>query len=99
MYVTLGEAARQCGISKSTLSRAIRDGNAPNLSRWVHALTAGTMFWPWAQQNPLVRPVLALSEASHFQWQGDMLFAGRQVAANALPWMPFEIQVLVPFTT
>ena len=26
MHVTLGEAARQSGISKSTISRAIRDG-------------------------------------------------------------------------
>ncbi len=52
----------------------------------IVALTAGTIFWPWAQQNPLVRPVEALFQVSHFSWDGDVLFAGEQVKATALPW-------------
>jgi hypothetical protein len=59
------------------------------------ALAAGTLFWPWAQQNPLVRPVLALGESSHFQWRAEVLFAGRQVAADALPWSYAPVWIIL----
>lgn len=62
------------------------------------ALTAGTLFWPWAQQNPLVRPFQAVLQASHFAWRGDVLFAGSQIAANELPWTyaPVWIGITTP---
>jgi hypothetical protein len=62
------------------------------------ALTAGTVFWPWAQQNPLARPIVALFEASRFKWNGDVLFAGRDIPAQALPWTyaPVWITITTP---
>ncbi len=64
----------------------------------VVTLTAGTLFWPWAQQNPFVRPVIALFQVSHFEWNGDVLFAGKQVKATALPWTyaPVWIAITTP---
>ena len=52
----------------------------------IVALTAGTLAWPWAQQNPFVRPIAALFQVSRFKWGGDVLFAGEQLKATALPW-------------
>ena len=52
----------------------------------VAALLLGTLFWPWAQQAPLVRPFQALFEASEFPWAGQVLFDGRNYRAPDLPW-------------
>jgi hypothetical protein len=62
------------------------------------ALLAGTVFWPWARQNPLARPILAIFEASQFRWKGDVLFEGRQISASALPWTyaPVWITITTP---
>lgn len=64
----------------------------------VLALTVGTVFWPWAQVNPLVRPFVALSQSSHFPWHGNVLFDGREVATDALPWsyLPLWIVITTP---
>lgn len=61
-------------------------------------LAAGTIFWPWAQQNPLARPFAAIFQVSHFRWDGDVLFAGEQVKATALPWTyaPVWIAITTP---
>jgi hypothetical protein len=61
----------------------------------VVALTVGTVFWPWAQQNPLVRPIVALSQSSHFPWRGNVLFNGREVATDALPWSYLPLWIIV----
>jgi hypothetical protein len=52
----------------------------------VVALVAGTAFWPWAQQQPLIRPVQAFFMASGFSWGNPSLFAGRDIASTDLPW-------------
>jgi hypothetical protein len=52
----------------------------------VLALVAGTTFWPWAQEQPLVRPVQAFFLASSFSWGNPSLFAGRSIPATELPW-------------
>jgi hypothetical protein len=64
----------------------------------VLALTVGTLFWPWAQVNPLVRPFVALGQSSQFPWRGDVLFDGRDVATTALPWhyLPLWIVITTP---
>jgi hypothetical protein len=49
-------------------------------------LVLGTAFWPWAQQQPLKRPLLALREISHFGFDGQVLFDGHMVRAMNLPW-------------
>jgi hypothetical protein len=52
----------------------------------VAVLLAGTIFWPWAQLRPLTRPFTGLRRLSHFEWPSPVLFAGRDIPANALPW-------------
>ncbi|PYR33272.1 MAG: hypothetical protein DMF90_21395, partial [Acidobacteria bacterium] len=41
----------------------------------VLAIVGGTAFWPWAQEQPLVRPVQAFFLASGFSWGNPSLFA------------------------
>ena len=52
----------------------------------IAALLGGAVFWPWAQEAPLVRPIQAFFLASSFSWGNPSIFAGQDVAANALPW-------------
>jgi hypothetical protein len=52
----------------------------------ILGLLGGAVFWPWAQEAPLVRPFQAFLLASSFSWGNPSLFAGQDVAANALPW-------------
>ena len=52
----------------------------------VAVLLMGTVFWPWAQLRPLTRPFTGLRRLSHFEWTSPVLFAGRDIPANALPW-------------
>lgn len=54
--------------------------------------------WPWAQLDPIVRPVQAIAAASHFGWDGVMLFAGTTVRSTALPasYLPTWFLVTTP---
>jgi len=56
------------------------------------------VFWPWAQLAPFTRPIEALRAASHFQTVNPVLFAGRTVPSNALPWtyLPTWFAVTLP---
>jgi hypothetical protein len=49
-------------------------------------LLVGTIFWPWAQVAPFTRPVEALTRAAGYDWEGQVLFDGRYLYANDLPW-------------
>ena len=49
-------------------------------------LVLGTAFWPWAQWQPLQRPLIALREISHFTFDGRVLFDGQMVRTLNLPW-------------
>jgi hypothetical protein len=50
-------------------------------SAWIVMLSA----WPWAQLDPLVRPIEAMYAASHFNWPGSVLFEGQRIEATELP--------------
>jgi len=54
--------------------------------------------WPWAQQNPLLNPYLALTEFSHHTYPWKTLFAGGYYEADELPWtyLPTHILLKVP---
>lgn len=52
----------------------------------VVSMVLGTAFWPWAQGAPLTRPIQALVGLSNFDWQGGVLFNGRNVLSTELPW-------------
>jgi hypothetical protein len=62
------------------------------------ALVGGTVFWPWAQANPLVRPFQALLEASQYGWRGTVLFGGRDILVDAVPWsyVPLWMVITIP---
>ena len=49
-------------------------------------LVLGTAFWPWAQSQPMRRPLIALRELSHFAFDGRVLFDGQMVRTLNLPW-------------
>jgi hypothetical protein len=49
-------------------------------------MLVGTIFWPWAQGAPLVRPVQALIGFANFDWGGNVVFRGRNFDATSLPW-------------
>ena len=54
--------------------------------------------WPWAQQNPLINPYLALTEFSHHAYPWKTLFAGGYYDADQLPWiyLPTHLLLKVP---
>ena len=64
----------------------------------VLALLGGTAFWPWAQEQPLVRPVQAFFLASTFNWGNYSLFNGRDVLPDAIPWyyLPAWLAISTP---
>lgn len=46
----------------------------------------GIMFWPWALQDPLSRPLQALSEMTNRQIFIRVLFEGEYIMNNETPW-------------
>ncbi|MGH6977426.1 MAG: ArnT family glycosyltransferase, partial [Stellaceae bacterium] len=56
------------------------------------------LFWPWAQQSPLVNPVHALFYFSHEIFPYGTLFDGHYIPAAALPWtyLPTYIVLALP---
>lgn len=64
------------------------------------AIPAGTLFWPWAQAEPFVRPVRAFFIAAGATWaQGfHVLYAGEDFGAGALPWhyVPVWLAISMP---
>lgn len=49
-------------------------------------LIMGTVAWPWAQQNPFIRPILGLVGFSSYDYTGMVLFRGIEYVASGLPW-------------
>jgi Dolichyl-phosphate-mannose-protein mannosyltransferase len=56
------------------------------------------LFWPWAQQEPLTRPLQSLFYFSHEIFPFRTLFDGRYVPAGRLPWeyLPTYIALALP---
>jgi hypothetical protein len=56
------------------------------------------LFWPWAQTDPLAKPVRALEFFSHQTFPFYTLFAGRFLPATDLPWsyLPTYIAIALP---
>ena len=53
----------------------------------VVALVLGTVFWPWAQAQPLVRPFEALVTFSDYTaWDGRVLYRGEYLGGGQIPW-------------
>ena len=56
------------------------------------------LFWPWAQQSPLINPVYALLYFSHEIFPYGTLFDGHYIPAADLPWdyLPTYIVLALP---
>jgi hypothetical protein len=54
--------------------------------------------WPWAQVSPLMHPLEAITAASRFAWDGEMLFRGAMVRSTHLPagYLPTWFAVTIP---
>lgn len=46
---------------------------------------AGSLFWPYGQQNPVSNPLTALHEMSNFKVSIGQLFEGSKIASDELP--------------
>lgn len=57
--------------------------------------------WPWAQMEPLSRPLEALAGFSHFPLSFSFPFAGRTLVTTELPWwyVPVAFAVKLPEVT
>jgi hypothetical protein len=58
-------------------------------------LLVGTLFWPWAQAEPFTRPFEALNRASGYDWDGPVMFNGKEQPASQLPWSYLPTWVLI----
>ncbi len=54
--------------------------------------------WPWAQQNPVVNPLKALSEFSNFPQDVEVLLEGTTYRSTELPWyyVPLYFGIQLP---
>jgi hypothetical protein len=86
-------------------TRRLRDLARSLLVIAVVAYALMLLFWPWAQQSPLLRPFEALSYMSHFKVNDEgllnqVLIGGEYVKAKDLPatYMPHYLVVKLPET-
>jgi 4-amino-4-deoxy-L-arabinose transferase-like glycosyltransferase len=56
------------------------------------------LFWPWAHQNPIVHPYKAIRMAAHFSEIYTVLFNGKLLLSNQLPfyYFPFMLFITLP---
>ncbi len=78
--------------------RAISSVGARAVVAGLVMLVVGCLFWPWALQNPIVRPLQALRGAGDFNWNGTMLFKGAEIGAIDPPWsyLPTWMAITIP---
>ena len=72
-----------------------------HLAWYFLALTVFTiMFWPTLWHAPVQNFIAALRAMNHHWWSGEMLYLGKYVNGNALPWhyLPIWIIVTTPVT-
>ncbi len=65
----------------------------------VCALVLGTVLWPWAQQQPLLRPIEGLARLSRFQYYaGTVLLNGQPFRATEPPlsYIPWHFAITTP---
>ena len=79
-------------IASAMIAR--RDVTGGSLARvaLAGALMAGVAFlvpmpvWPYLWERPLVGVFEAAEGVAHYEWTGTVLFQGRDIPADALPW-------------
>ncbi len=95
-----GEAAA-AGTARERLSGLARSLAGIGVTAWIVML----VFWPWAQQNPLLRPLEALAFMSRFELTdsgllNQVLIGGEYQPAKDLPlsYLPHYLGVKLPET-
>ena len=58
------------------------------------ATTVPMPFWPWLQLHPYVGLLDAVRGVSNYDWDGVMLFKGREVRAMSPPWNYVPVWIL-----
>lgn len=71
---------------RTTAWRRLADTAARLAAVSAATMVLGTVAWPWAQASPFVRPVQALLGFANFSYQAGMLFAGRVIQTDNVPW-------------
>jgi hypothetical protein len=58
------------------------------------------MLWPWAQLDPFVRPLIAMSKARHFSWPMRSFFEGQFMPGTSTPlrYLPVWFKLTLPET-
>jgi len=58
-------------------------------------LVLGTAVWPWAMASPFTRPIEALLSFANAPYGADVLFNGRPVPSDNLPWYYVPVWLLI----
>ncbi|HET8938513.1 MAG TPA: glycosyltransferase family 39 protein [Polyangiales bacterium] len=90
--------ARADGSTRQGVLRAALQTAGRLLCAFAIAWAIMIATWPWAQEQPFVRPFIATREASHFIWGGSVIFRGRSIPCDQLPWtyVPVWFAVTMP---
>lgn len=85
---------RHCELSFRTVKAFLMSGIGVGVIAYV-VMIAG---WPWALHNPLVNPMLALTQMSQFNWVAPLLLNGKEYLPGDIPWtyLPHYFIVKLP---
>ena len=78
-----------------------RGGKKALLPSLVYLLLAGIvtyLTWPALWSNPIYHFIKSLLMASHFPWEGKLLFMGQYWHADGLPWSYVPLLLAIQFT-
>ncbi len=84
LFVYAGFMYLSSAFSKSDKVK-LGDYAKPVLLISILGYLAGSLFWPYAQQNPLSNPLNALSEMSNFKINLAQIWEGEKVMSGELP--------------
>src|SRR5436190_3954668 len=73
-------------IERNFSARRLADTLARLVGVTIAVLLLGTLFWPWAQASPFIRPIEALLAFASTPFGGDVLYGGRGISSTDLPW-------------
>lgn len=85
-------------IERQFTARRLMDTAGRLTALSLAVLLLGTLFWPWAQVSPIVRPIQALLGFANFPYGGSMLFRGDLISSDAVPtsYVPWWFLISTP---
>jgi hypothetical protein len=82
-------------LERQFTRRRLVDTVARVVAVTVGVMVLGTIFWPWALASPFIRPIEALLDFSNSPYEAAVLFNGRPVLSNHLPWSYVPVWFLI----